>query len=372
MNISEALDLDEIERAAQHSMPKGYWAYLAGGAGTETTVSGNSAAFSAHRLVPRIPIENCCAPIISRMQFGRLLAMPILLAPTSPQRLFHPEAELASARAAAASGTITIVSTDSHFELRDIAGAAGGAWWFQLYAYRSRVDVEQTVRMAEDAGVEAFVVTMDAHFAARRLSAVRAGFATPPEVDFSILRRLNVLTGMTPPSARIERLPLTWDDLGWIRRYTRLPLLVKGIMRPADAGRAVDMGFDGIIVSNHGGRQLDQVEPSLFALQKVADALPKSCALLLDGGIRSGIDIVKALAIGASAVCIGRPYLWGLHLAGEQGVRAVLSLLANELRDTLRHLGVARLDDLDRTFIEPTLRHTGDHELSYQKVHSHA
>jgi 4-hydroxymandelate oxidase len=371
MNISEALNLSDIERAARASMPKGHWAYLSGGAGSEASVRGNIAAFSTVRLVPRIPVENCSAPTITRLQFGRLLAMPILLAPTSPQRLFHAEAELASARAAAASGTISIVSTDCHFDLCDISTAAAGAWWFQLYAYRSRADVERTIRIAEEARAEALVVTMDAHFPARRLSSVRAGFVAPSDVDFSILRRLQILTGPIPPNARIERLPLTWDDLSWIRRCTQLPILVKGVLHPEDARRAVEMGFDGIIVSNHGGRQLDEVEASLSALQIIAEQVPRSCVLLLDGGIRSGIDVAKALAVGASAVCVGRPYLWGLYLAGEQGVTTVLSLLANELRDALRQLGAARIDDIGREFLGTALQDTGEHKQVERKVQSH-
>jgi 4-hydroxymandelate oxidase len=359
MAISSMIELSEFERAAEQAMPAEFWAYLSGGAGNDKTVRANSAAFDAYRLVPGIGADGCSSPVTSRTLCGRILSMPVLLAPTSPLKLFHPEAELAAARAACDAGTIIIVSTDSHFDLPEIAAAAGGAWWFQLYAYRSRDHVERLVRLAEDSGAEAIVVTMDAHFAARRFSTERARFQTPPDVEYGVMRSVGIDERPRAGHARIERLPLAWSDIEWLRGSTSLPLIIKGVMRSADARRALDVGVDGLIVSNHGGRQLDGGLASLEALAEIARVVPDDRLLLMDGGVRCGGDIVKALALGASAVCIGRPYLWGLYLAGQQGVKAVLDLIAADLRSTLQQLGVAHVDALDHDVLSGGVGGTG-------------
>jgi len=200
-------------------------------------------------------------------------------------------------------------------------------------------------------------LTVDASFAARRLSTQRAGYRLPAEVDYGTLRALGILRGAPPSSGRLDKLPITWDDLRWIRGRTDLPLLVKGVLRPVDALRCVDLGADGTIVSNHGGRQLDGVIPSLFALRAVVDSVPVGHPVLLDGGVRSGIGVAKAVALGARAVCIGRPYLWGLGLAGQQGVQQVLDLLRAEFTDTMLQLGISTVSELDRSFLaEPHRR----------------
>lgn len=351
MDIERALEIADFERAAEASMAPEYWAYLAGGAGNGGAVRANSDAFSQVSLVPRVAAEDCSSPSTGRSLFGRCLTIPVLLAPTSPQRLFHEDAELACARAAKGMGTLIIVSTDSHFGMEQISTAAGGAWWLQLYAYESREHVERLVRMAEQHGAEALVVTMDAHFAARRLATERAGFITPPFVDFGIMRSIGVESKPAAGHARIARLPLTWKDVEWLRRLTRLPILLKGILHPDDARKAVEIGADGIVISNHGGRQLEAASGTLNALPDIAPVVPSKFPLLLDGGVRSGGDVVKALALGASAVCIGRPYLWGLQLAGEQGVAAVLALLAAELRGTLQQLNLPGIEAIDASIV---------------------
>jgi 4-hydroxymandelate oxidase len=170
-------------------------------------------------------------------------------------------------------------------------------------------------------------------------------------VDFGTLRSLSILAGSAPEDARLDRLPLTWSDLEWIRERTTLPLVIKGILDPKDARRCVDLGVDGIIVSNHGGRQLDSATPSLFALRHISDEIGQDCLLLIDGGIRSGVDVVKALAFGAKAICLGRPYLWGLAIAGAPGVESVLRLLRLELEDALLQIGASRLCDVDYTYV---------------------
>lgn len=348
--LSALLTLPDFERAADAVLDTASWAYVAGGADTQLTVRANTEAFDQVWLRPRALGGTTDRPDTSVTVFGQRLALPVLLAPTSPQRLLHDGAEIATARAAEAAGSLSIVSTDSHHAFPEVAAAVEGGCWFQLYAYRSREDVAATIALAEDAGATALVVTVDASHAARRVTTWRAGFRTPAHVDFGNLRSLGILTGEIPDGARIDRLPLTWEDLAWIRTRTRMPLVVKGILRAEDAERCLDLGADGVIVSNHGGRQLDGALPSLVALEQVAKVVAGRGLLLMDGGIRSGVHVVKALALGADAVCIGRPYLWGLGLAGQEGVEAVLDLLRREIEDTLRQLGADSVADIDADF----------------------
>ncbi|MFD5102167.1 alpha-hydroxy acid oxidase [Streptomyces albidochromogenes] len=348
--LSALLTLPDFERAADSVLDSASWAYVAGGADTQVTVRANVEAFDRVWLRPRALGSASEDPDTSVSVFGQRLALPVLLAPTSPQRLLHDDAEIATARAAEALGTVSIVSTDSHHAFPEVAASVKSDSWFQLYAYRSRDDVAATIALAEEAGATALVVTVDASHAARRITTRRAGFRTPAHVDFGNLRSLGILTGAIPDGARIERLPLTWEDLAWIRGLTGMRLVVKGILRAEDAERCLDLGADGVIVSNHGGRQLDGAIPSLVALEQVAAAVSGRGLVLMDGGIRSGVHVVKALALGADAVCIGRPYLWGLGLAGQEGVEAVLSLLQDEIKDTLLQLGAASLADIGPDF----------------------
>ncbi|MGL4174560.1 MAG: alpha-hydroxy acid oxidase [Dermatophilaceae bacterium] len=328
-------------------------AYVEGGAGTGSTVAGNTEAFRSFWLAPRGIRTSTAALDTTVSLLGHQLDSPVVLAPTSPQRLLHPDAELATARAAAARAVLSIVSTDSHYAFPEIAELSRGLTWFQIYGYRSRAHLAETVAYAEQGGASALVVTVDASDSARRVSTWRAGFRLSDDVDYATMRAVGVLDGATPKSGRLDRLAVTWADLTWLRELTEVPLLVKGILRVEDARRCVTEGADGVIVSNHGGRQLEGVVPSLVALARIAPEMPPSTALLMDGGIRSGVDVVKALALGAQAVCLGRPYLWGLGLDGEAGVGRVLDLVDEELRDALRQLGVRSLAELDRSFLIP-------------------
>ncbi|GAA2997729.1 alpha-hydroxy acid oxidase [Actinokineospora diospyrosa] len=357
--LDSPFDLADVESAWRDRTPVPVREYVAGGAGTQRTVRHNSEAFDDVWLAPRGLRSHVGEPSTATTLLGHDLATPVVLAPTSPQRLLHPDAELATARAAKERGVLSIVSTDSHHPFPDIAAAAPGLTWFQLYGYRDRDTVAATVELAERAGASALVVTVDASDAARRTSTWRAGFQLPDDVDYGTLRALGVLEGQTPASGRLDRLPVTWADLAWLRSLTRLPLLVKGVLRAEEARRCVDVGADGVVVSNHGGRQLDGVVPSLVALADIAPALPSQTAVLVDGGVRSGVDVAKALALGAHAVCLGRPYLWGLGLGGADGVGRVLDLIDAELRDALRQLGLATVADLDRASLAPDTRKRG-------------
>ncbi len=346
MDLSTLLDLHDMERAAQSVLDEPTWAYVRGGAGTESGIHDNLSAFTAFWLRPRILSEAPSRPRTDVSLFGCDLALPVLLAPTSPIRLVHPEAELAVAKAAAASGVASIVSTDGHYPFADVAQVAPDTCWFQLYAYEDRSVVERTVAMAQRAGARAMVLTVDACYPAQRLSAQRARFQTPADVDLGTLRELGVLQGQVPSQGRLARMAMTWRDLSWLREQTQVPLLVKGVLHPEDARRLIDAGADGLIVSNHGGRQLDGVIPSLMALRDIREAVRGQVPVLVDGGIRSGTDIVKALALGARAVCLGRPYLWGLAIGGSAGVAAVISILHRQLEDVLRQLGLASVSDV--------------------------
>jgi isopentenyl diphosphate isomerase/L-lactate dehydrogenase-like FMN-dependent dehydrogenase len=343
MGLTDLLCVADFEAAARSVLDTATFAYVAGGAGDGATIATNRAAFDAVALSPRILTGASAAPKLEASLFGRSLPMPVLLAPTSPQRLLWPEAELATARGAARQGVACIVSTDTHAPFHDIVAASPGDCWFQLYCYGGQRDIEATLDYAVQAGAQAVVLTVDADHPARRLSSQRAGFCAPSDVDLGTLRTLGLFDGALPHDARLPRTSLSWRDLEWIRPRVPTPLLVKGVMHGEDARRCVELGVDGLIVSNHGGRQLDGVRASLHGLSEVLDAVDRAVPVLLDSGVRSGLDVVRALSLGAAAVCLGRPYLWGLALGGAEGVERVLALLREELLDTLRQLGCASL-----------------------------
>ena len=274
--------------------------------------------------------------------------MPVLLGPITPLRLVHAEAELSAARAAAAAGTVFVCGSESHFAAAEVA-AAGGPCWFQLYPLRDRAATAQMVQRAEEAGRWALVLTVNAAYSVRRERSLRWPFATPAEVGYGNFAGLGEPGQTAPRDLRVQ--PLTWGDLAWVRSLSALPLVLKGIVTAEDAALAVAHGVDAIVVSNHGGRQLDGCLPALEALPEVVAAVQGRCDVLLDGGVRRGTDVVKALALGARAVLIGRPYAWALAVEGEAGVRRVLEMLREELDGALAQLGRARVMDLDRSVV---------------------
>jgi 4-hydroxymandelate oxidase len=272
--------------------------------------------------------------------------MPVVVAPMAYQRLLHPEGELLLARAAAASGVPYVISTLSSYPLEQIAEAAPS--WFQLYWLRDRAMVESLVDRAEAAGCDALMVTVDVPVMGRRLRDVRNAFALPPEVvaanlvDARSEAHVGVpgLSAVAAHTASAFEPAVSWRDLEWLRSRTKLPLLLKGILDPRDAVRAVQVGAEGIVVSNHGGRQLDGAVASVNALPSIVDAVGKECSVLLDSGIRSGTDVLRALALGASGVLVGRPLLWALAVdaCGE-----ALDLLRRELADAMLLAGCANV-----------------------------
>jgi lactate 2-monooxygenase len=335
----------ELERAAEEALEPGPRGYLFGGAGTEDTMRANLEAFRRRRIVPRM-LRDVSQRDLSCEVLGTPMPAPVLLAPVGVQSIVHPEGELASARAAASAGVPFVASTASSFTLEDIAQAAGDApRWFQLYWPRGEELAASLVRRAEEAGYGAIVVTLDTWLLGWRprdlqlaylpfLQSIgianyladpvfRAALAAPPEEDPQ---------GAVGQFVGVFSNPgVTWEDLAFLRGTTDLPILLKGVLHPDDAARALDHGVDGLIVSNHGGRQVDGAIAALDARPGVVDAVDGRLPVLLDSGVRSGSDALKALALGASAVLLGRPYMWGLALDGEEGVRRVLRSFLAEL-----------------------------------------
>lgn len=349
------LCLDDFAAAAEAVLPHDVWDFISGGSGTESTLTANRAAFDQLHIFPRAFADVSANTITSEL-VGTPVRLPFAIAPMAYQRLLHPEGELAAARAAATQGIPFAISTLSSQPIEDIA-AIGGLNWFQLYWLRDRGLVTELVRRAEDSGCRALMVTVDMPRMGRRLRDIRNGFVLPVDVTAANLtpdaargahtRQTGVSAVAAHTSLAFDP-TLSWDDLAWLRERTRLPLVLKGILDPEDAALAAALGVTALVVSNHGGRQLDGAVTSINALPAVRDAVAGRCELLLDSGVRSGTDVLKALALGASGVLLGRPVLWGLAVDGENGVRAALTLLDEELRTAMALSGCPDLTSIRR------------------------
>jgi lactate 2-monooxygenase len=359
--------LAELERQALAAMEPKAANYVGAGAGSEDTIRANLEAFRRHRIVPRM-LRDVARRDLSTTVLGTAMPAPLILAPIGVQKVLHPEGELATARAAAALGVPMVASTASHFTLEQIAEAGGETpRWFQLYWPNDPELLRSFVARAERAGYEAIVVTVDAFvpgWKPRDLQQAwlpflegsgnanymqdpvfRSGLRRTPEED------LGAATGAY--LGVLSNPALSWDDLGALRELTSLPILVKGIQHADDARKAARRGLDGIVVSNHGGRQVDGAIGSLDALPAIAEAVGGDLAVLFDSGVRSGADVLKALALGADAVLLGRPYLWGLTLDGQAGVEAVLRMVLGELDLTMALCGLTRPGEISRDLLAP-------------------
>jgi lactate 2-monooxygenase len=350
---------DELERAAAEALDDAPRGYVWGGGGTGATMQANLDAFARRRIVPRM-LRDVAERDLSTNVLGAEMPAPVLLAPIGVQVIVHPEGELASAAAAGEVGLPYEASTAAAHSLEEIAQAGGDApRWYQLYWPKDDGVTRSLVRRAEAAGYEAIVLTLDTMLLGWRPSdlahgylpflqgtgtsqfftdpAFRATLERPPEED--VQAAVGQWVGM------VNRI-VTWDDLAELRSMTSLPIVLKGILHPDDALAARERGIDGLIVSNHGGRQVDGAIGALDALPGIAEAVGGDMAVLFDSGVRSGADVVKALALGADAVLLGRPYLWGLALDGRAGVETVLRMLLAELDLTLALSGYARPGEL--------------------------
>lgn len=337
------VSLSDYEPLARERLSPQAWAYLAGGAADEITLRNNSAAFDALEITPRL-FGEFGAATTGLSLFGREFAHPVLIAPTAFHRLFHPEGETATVLGAAAMDAGMVVSTSASTPLEQLAAAARGPLWFQLYIQPDRDFTLQLVQRAEASGFQALVVTADAPLTGLRHREHRAGFQIPAAIEAVNLRGMRQL----PPQDRIFGSELlaaapTWRDLAWLCSHTRLPVLVKGILSAHDARRAISEGAAGIVVSNHGGRTLDTAPATIRALPAIAAEVNGAVPVLVDGGIRRGTDIFKALACGADAVMVGRPILHGLAAAGALGVAHVLRILLTELQTTMALAGCPTL-----------------------------
>ena len=347
--------LSDYEAVARQRMNENAWAYIAGGSADELTLRANRDAFDRLRLQGRVLADMQGANTRLTL-FGQALDYPILLAPVAFHKLVHPEGELATAFGAAAIKAGMVVSTQASVPLEQIASAARTPLWFQLYVQHDRGFTEKLVRRAEAAGYRALVVTVDAPVSLRNREQ-RLGFRLPPGIEAANLRGLPP----TPPNrAALDESEVfrglldgapSWKDIAWLRSLTRLPLLLKGIMAPADALRAIEEGADGIVVSNHGGRSLDTLPASIEALPRIAAAVTGRVPLLLDGGVRRGTDVLKALALGAKAVLVGRPYIHGLAVGGPVGLAHVMKILRTELEAAMALTGRRDLDSIDRSVL---------------------
>ncbi|MBW4575281.1 MAG: alpha-hydroxy-acid oxidizing protein [Aphanothece sp. CMT-3BRIN-NPC111] len=353
------INLFEYEKLAAKHLSQMAWDYYTSGAWDEITLRDNRAAFEQFKLRPRMLVD-VSQRDLSTTILGNFIQMPILIAPTAFQCLAHPEGEIATAKAAAKLGTVMVLSTLATKSLEEVAavgelGTNKSPQWFQLYVHRDRGLTKALVERAYAAGFTALCLTVDAPVLGRREKDTRNQFALPANME---LANLATLTDLEIPrlsgesglfSYFLEQLnpALTWADLEWLQSLSPLPLVVKGILRGDDAVRAVEHGAKAVIVSNHGGRQLDGAIASIDALREVVIAVGDKAEVLLDGGIRRGTDILKALALGAAAVLVGRPVLWGLAVEGEAGVQHVIELLRDELDLAMALSGCATLQDID-------------------------
>ncbi|HEU0030452.1 MAG TPA: alpha-hydroxy acid oxidase [Kofleriaceae bacterium] len=355
----DVLNLHELEALARARLPKLAWDYYSSGADDERCLARNREAYDRIALHYRVLVDVATRDLATTL-LGQRVALPVAIAPTAFHRLAHRDGELASVRAAGEAGALFVLSTLSNTAVEDVVAAATGPVWFQLYVYRDRAATEALVRRVEAAGCRALVLTVDAPLLGRRERDVRNQFALPAGLGIENMfaagyARLPAASGESGLAAYFAELldpSLTWSAVEWLRSITTLPIVVKGIVRPDDALRAVDHGAAGIVVSNHGGRQLDASPATIDVLPRIADVVSGRADVLLDGGIRRGTDVVKALACGARAVLVGRPTLWGLAAGGQAGVRAMLEILRRELDLAFALCGCSDVASVTRDLVD--------------------
>jgi isopentenyl diphosphate isomerase/L-lactate dehydrogenase-like FMN-dependent dehydrogenase len=358
MTAPAPINLADYERLAAEVLEPGALGYFAGGAGDERTLRENVEAFARRRLRPRVLVDVGDVRTATTI-LGTEISMPVLVAPVALQRLAHPQGEEAMARAAAAAGTVMCLSTLATAGPRQVAEAApGGDRWLQLYCFRDRGITRAVVDEAVDCGYKAIALTVDAPFAGKRERDLRTGFQVPAEVTVPAVAAAvggNMPIGVREVFELVDP-ALTWPDLEQLVDECDLPVLLKGVQTAEDARLAADHGAAGVVVSNHGGRQLDGVAATIDLLPEVVDAVGGEVEVLMDGGVRRGTDVLVAIALGASAVLMGRPALWGLAVAGEEGARHVLELMRAEIGLALALLGCASPEDVTRAHVSAAAR----------------
>ncbi|XP_017768714.1 PREDICTED: peroxisomal (S)-2-hydroxy-acid oxidase [Nicrophorus vespilloides] len=350
----------DFENHAYNVLPKNALDYYKSGAGLETTLNNNEKAFSRLRIRPRC-LRNVSKRDLSTTILGSKISMPLGIAPTAMQKMAHPEGEMANARAAEYYETIFIQSTISTSSIEEVAEAAPNAIkWFQLYIYNDREVTLGLIKRAEKAGFKAIVLTVDTPFFGIRFADMKNQFTLPPHLRLAnfggekatkINSTKDGVSGLNNYVNNLFDASLTWKDVAWLKSVTSLPIVLKGILTAEDATIAADMGIAGILVSNHGARQVDGTPASIEALPEIAYAVGNRVEIYLDGGVRDGTDVFKALALGARMVFMGRPALWGLAHSGEEGVKKVLNLIKTQLDSTLAISGCSSIGDIKKEHV---------------------
>ena len=352
-DVIMVLNLADIEREALTKLPQNAREYYLGGAADEITIADNRRAFDDIALLPRV-LRDVSERSLRTTLLSTPFSMPIGIAPTAMQRLAHTDGEIATARAAAKMEVPMILSTTSTIALEDVASVPGVSLWFQVYVYKDREVTRELAQRAAAVGCQALVLTIDTPYLGKREREARVGFHLPPGLDLPNYRALGstrVLasdgeSGLARHFTENIDTALTWKDVEWLQNVSGLPVVVKGILRSDDALQAVHHGAAGVIVSNHGGRQLDTALATIGALPAITEAVGGAMDVMLDGGVRRGTDILKALALGAKAVFLGRPILWGLAYDGEKGVQRVLEILRDEFDLAMALCGCRNLEEI--------------------------
>jgi 4-hydroxymandelate oxidase len=325
------VDLRELEREAERVLGRTVFDYFAGGADDEVTLRENASAWERLRLRPRV-LRGVEAASTETTVLGARIGTPILVAPIAYQSMAHPDGETATAKGTAAADGLLILSTRTTTPLEDVVAASDGSpMWFQVYVFQDRAWTAELVDRAREAGFRALVLTADTPILGRRSRDERNAFRLPPPVETAHVRSIRTPSAPDHRGAGVQDPGLGLRDIGWLRERSGLPVVVKGILRGDDACACVDAGAEAVIVSNHGGRQLDSAVTTAQALPEVVAAIGDRAEVYVDGGIRGGGDVIKALAVGARAVLVGRPIIWGLATGGGEGVRQVLDTLRVEL-----------------------------------------
>ena len=381
--LSRCHSIADLRRAAQRRLPKSVFGYLDGAAEDEVTLQRNQADFGRYELLPRFLVDVGNIDLSTRV-LGADLGVPYLLAPTGMSRLFHHAGELAVARAAAKANTLYSLSSVATTSIEDVAGVGAGPKMLQLYVWRDRGILKDFIQRARDSGYTALCLTVDLPQAGQRERDLKSGFTVPPQIRLSniidtLLRPDWLLDFLSSPRMKLENVrthataatslfsvieyttsqfdpTLTWDDMAWMIEEWGGPFAIKGILTVEDARRALETGVSALVLSNHGGRQLDHAPSPISVLPEVVDALGGEVEIILDGGIRRGADVLKALCLGASAVMVGRAYLYGLGAGGEAGVDRALSLLDSEIRRNMALLGCPSVQQLGGKYIREIRR----------------
>ena len=346
--LPQPINLFEFEQFAKERLPKEEYDYIAGGATDEISVDRNHRAFASWALRPRV-LRDVSALDLSTTVLGTKVSLPVLIAPCGGHKRAHPDGELATYRAAAACGSIMAVSANSNTSFEELAKAARGHLWVQMYPFRDKEMTQEWLDRAKEAGYEAIIVTLDSQWPPKRERNIRNNYRRTRGVNYP---KTNAETPRPAGRAGEGSDPAaTWNDLAWIKSATELPVIAKGVLTGEDVELCAEVGADGVIVSNHGGRHLDNTLATIEVLAEAVAAAKGKLEIYLDGGVRRGADVVKAIALGAKAVFIGRPLFWGLAVDGERGVIRVFDILREEIEITMAKCGRPTVASIDASTV---------------------